>query len=51
MDDNGGAMMGCNDCVFDYHGNLWLTAVGVDIAPAPFEPWNLSLDVGHLKCY
>ena len=30
-------MQGCNDCAFDYDGNLWVTAPAGEIAPAPFE--------------
>ena len=30
-------MQGCNDCVFDCHGNLWITAPAGSIAPAPYK--------------
>ncbi|WAR23310.1 DFPA-like protein [Mya arenaria] len=29
-------MQGCNDCAFDYEGNLWVTAPAGNIAPAPY---------------
>ena len=29
-------MQGCNDCAFDYEGNLWITAPAGDIAPAEY---------------
>ena len=31
------AMQGCNDCVFDCHGNLWITAPAGSIAPAAYK--------------
>merc|ERR1711894_615156 len=36
VDSEGRAMQGCNDCIFDYDGNLWITAPGGPIAPKPF---------------
>ena len=30
-------MQGCNDCSFDYDGNLWVTAPAGDIAPKPYR--------------
>lgn len=30
-------MQGCNDCTFDYDGNLWITAPAGKIAPHPYE--------------
>ena len=35
-DDSGDVMQGCNDCTFDYNGNLWLTAPAGKIAPDPY---------------
>ena len=29
-------MQGCNDCTFDYDGNLWVTAPAGKIAPNPY---------------
>ena len=31
------AMQGCNDCIFDCHGNLWITAPAGSIAPATYK--------------
>lgn len=36
-DDAGQTMQGCNDCTFDYDGNLWITAPAGKIAPHPYE--------------
>jgi hypothetical protein len=30
-------MQGCNDCAFDYDGNLWVTAPAGEIAPAEYK--------------
>lgn len=30
-------MQGCNDCSFDYDGNLWVTAPAGEISPHPFR--------------
>ncbi|KAH3731203.1 diisopropyl-fluorophosphatase-like [Dreissena polymorpha] len=35
-DSAGRIMQGCNDCIFDYDGNLWITAPAGNIAPAPY---------------
>ncbi|XP_013398179.1 diisopropyl-fluorophosphatase-like [Lingula anatina] len=35
-DKDGALLQGCNDCAFDYDGNLWVTAPAGEIAPAPF---------------
>ncbi len=32
-DAKGQTMQGCNDCTFDYEGNLWVTAPAGEIAP------------------
>ncbi|KAK7495006.1 hypothetical protein BaRGS_00013646 [Batillaria attramentaria] len=37
VDSEGQTMQACNDCIFDYHGNLWVTAPAGDIAPAEFR--------------
>ncbi|XP_046558960.1 diisopropyl-fluorophosphatase-like [Haliotis rubra] len=36
QDSEGRPMQGCNDCIFDYQGSLWVTAPAEEIAPAPF---------------
>ncbi|XP_045157720.1 diisopropyl-fluorophosphatase-like [Mercenaria mercenaria] len=36
-DSSGRTMQGCNDCAFDYDGNLWVTAPAGDIAPAELK--------------
>ncbi len=36
-DNKGEIMQGCNDCSFDYHGNLWVTAPAAGIAPHPYR--------------
>ena len=35
-------MQGCNDCIFDYNGDLWVTAPAGNIAP---DPYKRSFDV------
>ncbi|GFN98539.1 diisopropyl-fluorophosphatase [Plakobranchus ocellatus] len=35
-DAGGRTLQGCNDCAFDYHGNLWFSAPASDIAPSPY---------------
>ncbi|XP_046330990.2 diisopropyl-fluorophosphatase-like [Haliotis rufescens] len=35
-DSEGRPMQGCNDCIFDYQGSLWVTAPAGEIAPAPY---------------
>ena len=30
-------MQGCNDCSFDFEGNLWVTAPAGEIAPHPYR--------------
>ena len=30
-------MQGCNDCIFDYDGNLWVTAPAGNIAPDEYR--------------
>ena len=37
QDGSGRTMQGCNDCAFDYDGNLWMTAPAGDIAPAEYK--------------
>ncbi|XP_041358416.1 diisopropyl-fluorophosphatase-like isoform X2 [Gigantopelta aegis] len=39
-DSEGRTMQGCNDCAFDYHGNLWVTAPAGEIAPHPYRRSN-----------
>lgn len=46
MDKDGKTLQGCNDCIFDYDGNLWVTAPAGDIAPSPYRR---SMEVSH--CY
>ena len=29
-------MQGCNDCILDFQGNLWVTAPAGPIAPQPY---------------
>ena len=29
-------LQGCNDCIFDYDGNLWVTAPAGNIAPEEY---------------
>jgi hypothetical protein len=36
VDSNGEALQGCNDCIFDHDGLLWVTAPAGPIAPAPY---------------
>nr|XP_039270276.1 diisopropyl-fluorophosphatase-like isoform X2 [Styela clava] len=36
-DDDGNLLHGCNDLVFDKNGNLWITAPGLEVAPAQGE--------------
>jgi len=36
VDKDGRTMQGCNDCSFDYAGNLWVTAPAGNIAPDPY---------------
>lgn len=36
VDSEGRVMQGCNDCSFDFNGNLWVTAPAGDIAPSPY---------------
>lgn len=37
VDKDGNTMQGCNDCSFDYDGNLWVTAPAGEIAPKPYR--------------
>jgi len=37
VDSEGRTMQGCNDCSFDYHGNLWVTAPAGEIAPSEYR--------------
>ncbi|CAG5123188.1 unnamed protein product [Candidula unifasciata] len=37
VDDGGRTMQGCNDCIMDYEGNLWVTAPAGSIAPSPYQ--------------
>ncbi|XP_063421626.1 diisopropyl-fluorophosphatase-like [Mytilus trossulus] len=39
-DKDGNTMQGCNDCCFDYDGNLWVTAPAGKIAPHPYTRSN-----------
>lgn len=45
-DDAGQTMQGCNDCAFDYDGNLWITAPAGKIAPHPYER---SMEVDYVQ--
>lgn len=45
-DDAGQTMQGCNDCTFDYDGNLWITAPAGKIAPHPYER---SMEVDYVQ--
>ncbi|KAL4236759.1 hypothetical protein ACF0H5_005144 [Mactra antiquata] len=36
-DSSGRTMQGCNDCIFDYTGNLWVTAPAGDMVPAEYK--------------
>ncbi|XP_067933592.1 diisopropyl-fluorophosphatase-like [Watersipora subatra] len=49
-DSDGRPMQGCNDCIFDNKGNLWLTAPAGPIAPAPYER-SMQEPFGSLYCY
>ncbi|XP_029641994.1 diisopropyl-fluorophosphatase [Octopus sinensis] len=49
-DSTGQCMQGCNDCAFDYQGNLWITAPAGDIAPAPFRR-SMEEPFGSVYCY
>ena len=35
-DTEGHPVQGCNDCIFDFHGNLWVTAPAGKIAPEKY---------------
>lgn len=45
-DDAGQTMQGCNDCTFDYDGNLWISAPAGKIAPHPYER---SMEVDYVQ--
>lgn len=45
-DDAGQTMQGCNDCAFDYDGNLWITAPAGKIAPHQYER---SMEVDYVQ--
>lgn len=49
-DDAGQTMQGCNDCTFDYDGNLWITAPAGKIAPHPYER-SMEVPFGSVYCY
>lgn len=49
-DDAGQTMQGCNDCTFDYDGNLWITAPAGKIAPHPYER-SMEEPFGSVYCY
>ena len=40
-------MQGCNDCIFDYHGNLWVTAPAGEIAPHAYERSSTKVSAFH----
>ena len=44
-------LQGCNDCIFDYDGNLWVTAPAGNIAPAAFSrSWDVSKELSCNHC-
>ncbi|KAK3090074.1 hypothetical protein FSP39_008960 [Pinctada imbricata] len=45
-DSKGDIMQGCNDCAYDYTGNLWVTAPAGEIAP---HPYRRSFETGSPK--
>ncbi|GAB1603366.1 diisopropyl-fluorophosphatase-like [Argonauta hians] len=49
-DSDGKQMQGCNDCAFDYQGNLWITAPAGEIAPAPYTR-SMEDPFGSVYCY
>ncbi|KAK3609903.1 hypothetical protein CHS0354_036666 [Potamilus streckersoni] len=48
-DSDGRVMQGCNDCIYDYSGTLWVTAPAGDIAPAPFRR-SMEEPFGSVYC-
>ncbi|ESP05381.1 hypothetical protein LOTGIDRAFT_227997 [Lottia gigantea] len=49
VDDEGNIMQGCNDCHYDYYGNLWVTAPAGKIAPHPYTR-SMEEAFGSLYC-
>ncbi|KAK6188060.1 hypothetical protein SNE40_004324 [Patella caerulea] len=47
-DNEGLVMQGCNDCSYDYHGNLWVTAPAGSIAP---NAYTRSMEEGFGSVY
>lgn len=43
-------MQGCNDCAFDYRGDLWITAPAGDIAPAKYTR-SMQEKFGSVYCF
>lgn len=44
-------MQGCNDCIFDYEGNLWITAPAGEIAPSPYRRSMEASRVAQLQIF
>ncbi|XP_025081198.1 diisopropyl-fluorophosphatase-like isoform X2 [Pomacea canaliculata] len=49
IDNEGRIMQGCNDCIFDYEGNLWITAPAGEIAPSQYRR-SMEEPFGSLYC-
>ncbi|XP_071118676.1 diisopropyl-fluorophosphatase-like [Haliotis cracherodii] len=49
QDSEGRPMQGCNDCIFDYQGALWVTAPAGEIAPAPYTR-SMEEPFGSVYC-
>ncbi|KAH9496820.1 hypothetical protein Btru_010371 [Bulinus truncatus] len=49
-DSEGRPMQGCNDCVMDYDGNLWVTAPAGEIAPSPYKR-SFEEPFGSIYCF
>ncbi|XP_069128236.1 diisopropyl-fluorophosphatase-like [Argopecten irradians] len=48
-DKDNNPMQGCNDCSFDYSGNLWVTAPAGEIAPSPYRR-SMEEPFGSVYC-
>lgn len=49
-DTSGRTMQGCNDCIFDYDGNLWITAPAGNIAPEDYRRSTKEEPFGSVYC-
>ncbi|KAK7099756.1 diisopropyl-fluorophosphatase-like [Littorina saxatilis] len=49
VDSEGRTMQGCNDCSFDYNGNLWVTGPAGDIAPSEYRR-SFEAPFGSVYC-